>query len=179
MGGSHEQRRLGLHAGEPSRGRVLRGAGLLEGTMNYETATEQELRDAELPKIESIEQLGSFINTLAERGHDYGTCVYAMSLAATAAFYYISGKLGVTGFQASCADMDILKRTRGWKWGRILDYENLLYPQYCDEEHFPSWRTILAENKEEFAKRAHAMLAEDRGVEEVRAHWRMLTGAQP
>ncbi len=53
-----------------------------------------------------------------------------MSLAAVAAFYYVSHKLGVTGFQASCADMDFLQRTRSMKSGfKILDYDDLLYPQ--------------------------------------------------
>ncbi len=43
--------------------------------------------------------------------------------------------------------MDILRRTRGYKMGfRLVDYGNLLYPQYCDAEHFSGWRGLMNEN---------------------------------
>lgn len=93
--------------------------------------TEEGLRDFAAPKPKSPEELANFVAALLDIRHDYGTCVYAMSLAACAAYNLVAGKLGVTGFQASCADMDILARNRGYKRGfMILDAENLLYPQY-------------------------------------------------
>lgn len=97
-----------------------------------ETAqTEVELREAKVPWPKTSKQLQDYIDSLLSRTHDYGTCVYAMSMAAEAAFNYVSGQLGVTGFQASCADMDFLRRTRGIKgpW-MILKGEDALYPQY-------------------------------------------------
>lgn len=93
--------------------------------------TEQEMREAEVPWLETPEELSSYIAALVEQEHDYGTSAYAMSLAAVAAFQYVAKKLGTTGFQASCADMDVLRRTRGYENGfMILDANNLLYPQY-------------------------------------------------
>lgn len=94
-------------------------------------ATEAEMREAEVPWPGTIEELADYIRALVDRPHDYGTSAYAMSLAAVAAFQYIAKALGTTGFQASCADLDILRRTRGLKGPFILlKAEDLLYPQY-------------------------------------------------
>jgi hypothetical protein len=123
---------------------------------------EKAMRDAEVPWPKSMDELAGYIDGLVERPHDYGTCVYAMSMAATAAFHYVSHRLGVTGFQASCADMDILRRTRGLGWGKILDYENLLYPQYLTPKHFPGYEHLLEELRDELAVEARKKLAENR-----------------
>jgi hypothetical protein len=100
-----------------------------------------------------------------------------MSHAATATFNYVASKLGVTGFQASCADMDILRHTRHLEWGRVLNFENLLYPQYCDAEHFPGFAELLELHKDELAKRAKALLEKDAVSPthpNVLAHWKAL-----
>ena len=135
------------------------------------------MREMEAPTHDSLEELGAFIDGIVSQEHDYGTCVYAMSLSATAAFNYVARKLGVTGFQASCADLDIIKRTRGMKSGfRILNYENLMYPQYLDDEHFPGWRVLLSDNRILLAKEAKKKLAEvDHTIStEVLDHWNRL-----
>jgi len=101
---------------------------------NLKKMSEMELRDFKCPWPQTKEELDSIINALAERDQDYGTCVYSMSIAAEAAFRYIASKLGVTGFQASCADLDFFRRIRGYKFGfQVINMENLLYPQYKDE----------------------------------------------
>lgn len=144
--------------------------------------TEAEMCDAEVPWPKSADDLSAYIASLVERPHDYGTCVYAMSMAATAAFYYVAHALGTTGFQASCADLDILRRTRGWKWGKLLNYEELLYPQSCNDEHFPTWRSLIAENRERLAEKACALLMENEGrplSDEVRRHWQWLASLAP
>ena len=139
--------------------------------------TEKELRETDVPWPKTPEELQAYIDALVSRQHDYGTCVYAMSMAATAAFQYVAHVLGVTGFQASCADMDILRRTRGIKGGfRILKYADLLYPQYCDSEHFPGWQELMRDNAEYLKVEAEKLLAEGKGaVPAVRAHWEMLS----
>ena len=135
--------------------------------------SESEMRETKEQWPKTIEELEEYIGSLVNREHDYGTCVYAMSLAAVAAFNYVAHKLGTTGFQASCADLDILRRTRNLKCGfRILDYEHLLYPQYLNSEHFPTVEELLEENKEELAKAAKQKLNEDGGIHpEVKARW--------
>lgn len=142
--------------------------------------TEAEMRDAKVPTPDTEEELLAYIHGLVDRPHDYGTCVYAMAWAATAAFNYVAHKLGATGFQASCADMAILSQTRDLKWGRVLDYSNLLYPQYCDDEHVQPWRRIVEENREEFAKRAREKLTEnEHAAPAVVAHWKWLASLSP
>jgi hypothetical protein len=139
--------------------------------------TEADMQEAESPHPKTIEQLTAYVQSLVDRPHDYGTCVYAMSYAAVAAFNFVASKLGVTGFQASCADMDILRQTRGWKWGRILDYDNLLYPQYCNDERFPSATVLIHDPKVrgQLREKAQKLLAEKpKAHPDVIAHWRML-----
>lgn len=138
---------------------------------------EKKMRDAEVPNIETEKELSEYIKGLVEGDHDYGTCVYAMSMSAVAAFNYAAHKLGVTGFQASCADLDILRRTRRMKSGFcIVDYENLLYPQYCDDDHIPGWRHYLTKNLPELKKQAKKLIKEKRGgaSPNVVNHWKWI-----
>lgn len=147
---------------------------------NAGAMTEMQMREADVPWPKSEEELVEYVRSLVDRPHDYGTCVYAMSMAATAAFYYVSNRLGVTGFQASCADMDILRRTRHLKHGfRIVDYGDLLYPQYWDDELRPIFLAALKENGERYAEAARALLERSNGGAHpnVRAHWEMLASA--
>lgn len=157
---------------------------------------EAELRDTPNPWPKSLEELTTYIKDLVEQKHDYGACVYAMSLSAVAAFNYVCHELGTTGFQASCADLDIIRRVRDLKGPfRIVDYSNLLFPQYLNDERVPGWEDALKQEhikkwlKEEAAKKLAAFEKEpvhkfkdDDGIEKtydaahpnVVAHWRML-----
>jgi len=144
--------------------------------MKSESNTEAEMRTEEAPSPETMEALGEYITSLVEREHDYGTCVYAMSLAATAAFQHVASRLGATGFQASCADLDILRRTRLMDGPfTILKAKDMLYPQYDLPEKLreamESWRdwaaTECAKKLKESGEHTHP---------DVKAHWeRMAT----
>jgi len=91
---------------------------------------EQELYASTAPNPRGIEELSHYILELTDQQHDYGTCVYAMSLSAMATFNYVANKLGVTGFQASCADMDFLRRSRNIDGPFMLvRLQDALYPQ--------------------------------------------------
>lgn len=92
--------------------------------------TEKEMREAKVPTFETREELNSYITSLLEQKHDYGTSVYAVSMAATATFNYMARALGITGFQASCADLDVIKRTRYIKGPfAIITADAMLYRQ--------------------------------------------------
>jgi hypothetical protein len=138
---------------------------------------ELEMQKQEVPQPKTREELDKYIDYLVEGQHDYGTCVYAMSMAATATFYYISHKLGVTGFQASCADLDILRRLRHIECFSVQNMDNLLYPQYCNEEHFPSWEQLLQKHKEWLKEKATKLLKKEESYAHpsVVAHWKMLS----
>lgn len=135
---------------------------------------EQEMRDSVAPTLDTLDELSQYIDGLVNQEHDYGTCVYAMSLAATAAFNYVARKLGVSGFQASCADLDILKRTRNMKGPfLIVDGENVLYPQYDLHARLDEF---LDELKPWAAEEAQKLLdGESMAVDAVKDHWRKLT----
>ena len=134
---------------------------------------EKEMREATVPTPHNAKELQKYIDDLVSQDHDYGTCVYAMSMAATAAFNYVASKLGVTGFQASCADLDILRRIRHLDGPFVvLTGENTLYPQYDLrkdlEECLAKWKPWAAEEAEKRLaqyKSAHP---------NVVAHWKML-----
>ena len=145
--------------------------------MKCQSQNEQEMRKDHDPTPSSIEELSEYIGSLVNRSHDYGTCVYAMSLAATAAFNYVAGNLGVTGFQASCADLDIVRRTRRINGPFILlQAKDMCYPQYDLtrklQEAMDGW-------KEWASKECEKLLEESPNAHpDVIAHWKMMAGKQ-
>lgn len=139
--------------------------------------TEKELQAADVPWPKTAQELSDYIAKLVDRPHDYGTCVYAMSMAAVAAYHYVAHELGTTGFQASCADLDIVRRTRHIKGPfMLIDLEQALYPQYNLREKLDEF---LAEQRAWLADEARKRLAEnDRLVHpDVRRHWESLVEA--
>ena len=139
--------------------------------------TEAEMREAKVPSLRTIEGLKDYIQGLVDMEHDYGTCVYAMSMSAVAAFNYVAGQLGVTGFQASCADLDIIRRTRHWEYPFIiLNANDCLYPQYDNVgkllEAQDSWKEWLGEQAK---KKLEDLENGSFGAHpDVVAHWRKL-----
>ncbi len=142
-------------------------------TLTESATTEADMRDAKSPWPYNERQLIEYIKSVTERSHDYGTCVYAMSLAAVAAFNFVSHQLGVTGFQASCADLDFIRRTRHLDGPfMLIKGADALYPQYDLlaklSESMAEWKPWL---KEQAAKK----LAESPDAHpEVLAHWKKL-----
>lgn len=135
--------------------------------------TEKEMRDADVPSFKNKADLMKYINDLVNRPHDYGTCCYAMSMAAVAAFQYVARKIGVTGFQASCADLDVIRRTRGIKGPFILIQGNdMLYPQYDIakklQDATDSWREWARDEAKKKLKE------NDAAHPEVIKHWKKL-----
>lgn len=130
-------------------------------------------------KPQTSAELAELADKLLDRQHDYGTCVYAMSILAEAAFNLVAHRLGVTGFQASCADMDIMRRTRRWKGpAMVLDGENALYPQYDLRARVDEWLTS-DDMRQWLADESRKLLAENHGVSTVRDHWKKLAASMP
>ena len=138
--------------------------------------TEQQLRDLNAPRPRTEADLGRIIRALAHREHDYGTCVYAMSISAEAAYNYQAHVQGVSGFQASCADMDFLKRTRNIKNGfQLINYDKLLYPQYDGPEHFPTRHQLIDQNIDRLGKAAEELLIDNHSAHpDVKRWWEYL-----
>lgn len=144
-----------------------------------ETAkTEEEMRNAPEPWPYTEKQLLEYIHSLVDRSHDYGTCCYALSLAASAAFRFVSHKLGVSGFQASCGDLDFLRRTRSMKGPFIiLKAEDLLFPQYDLparlNEAISEWQPWVKEQAQKYIAEKESMVHP-----KVLTHWKELAGMQ-
>lgn len=145
--------------------------------MKESASTEAELREAKVPWPYTQGQLTEYIESLVQKTHDYGTCVYAMSMAAEAAFNYVAHRLGVTGFQASCADLDFIRRTRNMDGPFILlKAEDALYPQYDLpaklEEAMQSWQPWLKEHAEKNLRKS------EHAHPDVVAHWKELCNSK-
>lgn len=84
----------------------------------------------------TLESLPEFLRKLSESyDHDYGTICHAMASAAVATAWAMekTPQGGITGFQAGCVMWLFIT---GWmskykdKPLRLIDYENMLYPQH-------------------------------------------------
>lgn len=98
------------------------------------------MQKEKVPNIDSLEDLVFYIESLENEEHDYNTSGYATAMAAVAAFNYMAGRLGLTGFQASYAELDFIRRTRNLNCPfMLIKADNMLYPQYNileDVKHF-------------------------------------------
>lgn len=138
--------------------------------------TEQELRESTAPTPNTIEELTAYIEALRKQEHSYDTCACAMSLSATATFNYMARQLDVTNFQASWADLDILRRTRRLKGPfALINGNEMLYPQYDflnkTRELANEWRPWAAEEAARLLKE-HGKFANPTVI----AHWQWLAG---
>lgn len=141
------------------------------------TMTEQEMRETKVETLADMSELVAYIESLTDREHDYGTCVYAMSMAATAAFNYVAKSLGVTGFQAGCADIDAFRRMRGIEGPfMVLQADNMLYPQYDLEGKLREF--MRSSDTQEWLKGEAKLRLVDSEYAHPRvlAHWKKLAG---
>lgn len=139
---------------------------------------EKEMREADVPTPKTADELAEYVRSLTEREHDYGTAVYAASMAAVAAFNHVAHRLGMTGFQASCADLDIIRRTRRLHGPfMLIRAEDMLFPQYSIEGKV---REALNEWLPWAREQARKKLAEPlvHVHPEVMRRWRELAGTK-
>jgi hypothetical protein len=109
----------------------------------------------------TVERLPAFVEKLVNHQHDYGTICRAIAAAGVAAAYAVerSPAGGITGFQAGCVLWDLIT---GWnesyegKPVRLINYNEMLYPQYRDK-----FRSISQQTWEGLQKEAQKRLQED------------------
>jgi len=125
------------------------------------------------------DELLEVIEEELNKEHDYNTSVDALVECALATFNYCAHVLGITGFQASYADMMFIKRTRHLKGPfAILDGEKLLYPQYDLRETFEKY---MREWPAQLSKLAEEKLAENKdgyGHPDVIARWKEIAALE-
>lgn len=136
---------------------------------------EQQMRDFKVPFFQTEEELSAFIRSMCDHGDDYGTAVYAMSLAAVATFNYMAHVVGATGAQASIASLDAVRRMRGTEGPfMIVELADALYPQCDPIAKVHKWVNDK-DSSEWLAKKARERLG-DTGyaIPEIIAHWKRL-----
>lgn len=141
--------------------------------------TEKEYRDyiyEKADKVKTKEQLDELLTeVIKSKDLDYGEIVYAMSacMIATAKYIDRSDVGGITGFQASFVGWEMIKEFfHESKIGmRLVDYENMLYPQY--ERDFK--KTISQDTWESLQKQAEINLKESPDAHpKVIKHWKSI-----
>jgi len=91
----------------------------------------KEMHDCDAPYPKTEGELIGYIQELLNQEHDYNTSVYAASLATVATYNYMMRQIDGTVFQASCADLDFLRRVRRINGPfMLITAEKALYPQY-------------------------------------------------
>lgn len=138
-------------------------------------------------KEQTLETLPDFVNhVMNDYLHDYGTVVHAISACAIAAANAANREEGacggITGFQAGFVMWDFIKQwsyTNNKTGMRILDFDNLLYPQY--ENRFEKvitsdvWEAVQKQAKVEIEQASVSV--EERGYSvspDVLAHWQSI-----
>lgn len=139
--------------------------------------TEQEYKTEIYAKAKAVrthEELDQLLADIQKYHHDYGTIVYGCFAAMLGAFNYInrSPSGGITGFQAGCIGWEAVREFLSIKGAaRILDFNNLLFPQY--EENFEKF--ISPEVWKDLQEKAQENLANEKQVaDRVREHWTLV-----
>lgn len=104
---------------------------------NINMCDEFEVRDRLIDIRKDINTMGELISFIElvkdECNTDYGTAPRAIAQAASATAWYLAKEMGITGFQAGFVMWDFI---RNWNYTnnkcgmRIVDYDDMLYPQY-------------------------------------------------
>jgi hypothetical protein len=126
----------------------------------------------------TLETLPAFLQELMTKyGHDYGTICHALATGAVATVWAMNREEqgGVTGFQAGAIMWEFI---RNWnltdnKVGmRLLDFDNLLYPQYG--HHFCSIPAHVWEKVQEEARHLLTTASGRAASASVQEHWQSI-----
>ena len=135
---------------------------------------------AKAEKFGEKDSIDKFASELVKNyKHDYGTCVHAAAAVAKAAICKASRMFGLTGFQHGCI-LSLLMRNEfgiGREIGsKILDMDNLLFPQYM--RNFVELK-ISKRCAENLRKRAAAKIKDAKAKNEIVSkrvfeHWKWI-----
>jgi hypothetical protein len=98
----------------------------------------------------NIEDLANQIQEIVSKSYSYEDAPNALAEAALLAFNFVASELGVSGYQASYADMVFLSKSRRIKGPfAIVKADDMLYPQYDIlkdvQKHLDNWSSWVAE----------------------------------
>lgn len=136
----------------------------MEDTVKQQITEEQKvhLQWYEDAKKQTLETLPAFLNHIMEDyQHDYGTICHAITAGGIATMWALNNHKqgGITGFQAGAVMWEFIRnwqKTSNKTGLRLVDYDNMLYPQY--KEQFEktisegTWSALQAEAKSNMAE---------------------------
>ena len=136
-----------------------------------------ELREKR-KNIETFEDLTAFLKDVEDRYNvGYGSAPRAIAQATAAVAWYLASKFGITGFQAGFVMWDFI---RDWMYTnnkcglKIIDYDNMLYPQYGDRFEKiitdDTWNGLQEQAKKNLDEYENGRSAHP----EVVAHWKSI-----
>jgi hypothetical protein len=129
-------------------------------------------------KKQTPETLSGFLQELASYNHDYESCIHFVAASAIAGAHAANSKVGITGFQAGGVMWEFI---RNWSYTKnktglqIIDFDNLLFPQY--ESRFTItltetlWQCVRKEAKSLLSEKADA-------CPEVIKHWQSIVDGE-
>ena len=129
----------------------------------------------EARNIRTKEEFCAFIDKLdLKYGHDYGTICHAVAAAALAGAWVMerTDQGGITGFQSGAVMWEFIQHWMG-KGGpmRLVDYEDMLYPQYE-----PKFDKAISQETADWLKVEAQKLIDRPGQDtihpDVMAHWK-------
>lgn len=135
---------------------------------------------AKANEVRTKEELDALLNEVVnDQDLDYGKIVYAMSGCMLAVSNYINRSEvgGITGFQASFIGWEMVKKFmhESKVAMRIVDYENMLYPQYKNRFEKRISRGIWFDLQE----RAKKLLKESKDAHpDVIKHWKKIANGK-
>lgn len=148
--------------------------------MSDEFAIKQELKDKR-KNIKSFDDLVEFLKDVDEHYNiGYGSSPRAIAQAALATAWYLSGRFGITGFQSGATLWDFIEDWssvgKQTQCAKIIDYDNMLYPQY--EDKFD--KSITPEVWESIQKAAKSKLEKDAKYAHpnVVKHWKSIVAGK-
>jgi hypothetical protein len=142
--------------------------------------TEHEYRDMVYKKAADVrtkDDLDALLKEITEYGHDYGSIVYGCMAAMKGTFNYVNRADcgGITGFQAGCIGWECVKEFLSIQGAaKLIDYDNLLYPQYAEKFD----KTISEDIWKDIQEKAKKNLLGDHASPSVKAHWESIVRGQ-
>ena len=131
-----------------------------------------------------MQKLPEFLRHLTEDfDHDYGTICHALTAGAIATCWAMNAteQGGITGFQAGAVMWEFIRHWMHHEYGdgslRLINYDDMLYPQYRDRFEKVISKEVWARLQEK-AKEKLREATEDRPVAAVKLHWQNIAQGQ-
>lgn len=129
-------------------------------------------------KKQTPDTIGGFVkHAMCDYPHDYGSVCVAVAACAIAGVYAADNtpQGGITGYQAGFVMWEFIRQLnyRGNKCGlRMIDYDNMLFPQYADKFE----KTISSDTWKLLQEEAKKKIEEDSAFADpaVINHWKSI-----